>query len=122
LRSDLPDIMQLLYETYRGQIGHLRIITNGTLNQPKSSARKDSFVQAALMWADDFHIIIDKYPVDSDKSEAISDYLRGFNIDCEVRDYTNDLHCGGWVDFGDLTLKHSDTEGKLMFENCSVPR
>ncbi|MDR1377852.1 MAG: hypothetical protein LBJ36_02210 [Synergistaceae bacterium] len=122
LRIDLPDIMNFLYQTYREQIGHLRIITNGTLMPLKGSADRDSFVQAAIIWNDDFNIIIDKYPVDANKSEAVADYLHQYGVNSEVRDYTDDLHCGGWVDFGDLTLKYDDLGGKRMFEKCSVPR
>lgn len=113
LRVDLPQIMQMLYK-YRHRIEHIRLITNGTLMPP------NGFIQEWVRWGGE--IIIDKYPVKLDQSESIAAYLIENEINCEVRDYANNLHCGGWVDFGDYTLKHSAMEGIKMFEKCSVPR
>lgn len=36
----------------------------------------------------------------------------------EVRDYANDLHCGGWVDFGDFSRKCDGEGAKNFFRNA----
>ena len=122
LRIDLAEIISYLQVRYRNKIGHIRIITNGTMLPPDNVKNGFFFINEALPWRDDFFIIVDKYPVKFDKSDEIATYLKKAGIRHEIRDYTNNLHCGGWVDFGDLSLKHDDDEAKKLFKKCSVPR
>lgn len=115
LRKDLPQILQYLYDHYRGQIEKLRVTTNGTLLPP------EGFEEAAKLWENDFFLIIDHYEV-SQNAKKVSEIMEQAQIAHELRDYSGDLHCDGWVDYGDLTCKHSKEEARLVFQKCAVPK
>lgn len=115
LRKDLPEILTYIYSDFREQIGELRVTTNGTL------LPTDEFIESARLWGDDIFIIVDNYPV-SDKSEAVFNILKMADIPCEQRDYSEDLHCDGWVDYGDLTPKNNKKEATELFHKCMVPK
>ena len=115
LRNDLPEVIRYIYDHYRSQIGKIRVSTNGTLLPP------DGFVESAKLWEDDFFIIVDNYSV-SHKSKEVSEILKLTELAFELRDYSTDLHCDGWVDYGDFTLKHTKEEAKQIFKNCAVPK
>ena len=115
LHNDLPRVIKYLHEIYRSKIGKLRITTNGTTILPKG------FVEAAVLWGNDFHMIVDNYSV-SVKSKIVGELLSAADISYELRDYSNTLHCDGWVDYGDLTQKHDYDNAKLLFMKCSVPK
>ena len=124
IRNDLHSIMAQLRKCYRSQIGKLRLITNGTItiSQDKNNRYGNAFIEEAQKWGEDFYCIIDKYAVKSDKSKNISYIFGKAGIPHEIRDYTDHLHCGGWVDFGDFSYKHDDTAAEQLFKKCSVPR
>ena len=122
LRVDLAAIMAYLHTKYRKNIGQVRIITNSTVFPIDDKMNGYAFSVEAKKWGDDLFMILDRYSVASSKCDQISDYLKGIGIKHEIRDYASDLHCGGWVDFGDLSLKHDDQEAKQLFDKCAVPR
>lgn len=115
LRKDLPQFIRYIYDHHRGKIDQLRVTTNGTLLPP------DEFVKAAKLWGDAFFVIVDHYDV-SVKSQAVDALLNEAGILHELRDYSGDLHCDGWVDYGDLRRKHSDSEARKLFHKCVVPK
>lgn len=115
LRKDLPDILDYLYSNYRDKIGTVRVTTNGTLVPTMD------FVNVAIKWKENIDIIVDNYAV-SDKSEQAYHVLNDAGIPCELRDYSDKLHCDGWVDYGDISIKHTRKEAKRLFQKCMVPR
>lgn len=115
LRKDLPDFIAYMHNKYRERIGKLRITTNGTL-LPSVELRA-----AMQEWAENGFIIVDKYQV-SDKSEQVVEILQLSDIPCQLRNYSNDLHCDGWVDYGDLSLKHNNFDARNLFNKCAVPK
>ena len=122
LRDDLASIIANIRLRYRSQIGRIRIITNGTMYPMDDQKHNVCFMEEARKWGEDFYIIIDKYSVRQDISGKIHLLLCREKIPHEVRDYANDLHCGGWVDFGDFSRKCDGEGAKKLFQKCSVPR
>lgn len=115
LRKDLPDIMRYIHDRYFDHVDMLRVTTNGTLLPPSG------FIEAAGPWGDRFYCIIDRYAV-SRKSEEAGDMLAAAGVPHEIRDYSDTLHCDGWIDYGDFSLKHSDEEAQRLFSACMVPK
>lgn len=117
LRTDLAELLVFLRVNYKDKIGRCRIFTNGTLLPPQGE--KVDFYEEARLWGDSFSIVVDKYVV-STKCDKIAARLKNEEIAFDIRDYTDDLHCEGWADFGDLSLKHSDEEAFSLFQNCAA--
>lgn len=115
LRKDLAIILEYLRNNYFYKIDVVRVTTNGTKLLP------DGFIDEARKWANHIYVIVDNYAV-SDKSELVYHALKNAGIQCELRNYSTDLHCDGWVDYGDLSLKHSREEAKKLFQKCMVPK
>ena len=115
LRKDLADILDYLYLNYRQKIGMVRVTTNGTLLPP------EGFLQVMVKWGECTYVIIDHYAV-SKQCEKVYKQLQDAGIPCELRDYSDDVHCDGWVDYGDLSLKHTREEARNLFKKCIVPK
>lgn len=115
LRKDLADILYYLYFNYHHKIGMVRVTTNGTLLPP------EGFLQAMASWKDQAYVIVDHYAV-SKQCEIVYQKLQNAGIPSELRDYSEDIHCDGWVDYGDLSLKHTREEAKELFKKCLVPK
>lgn len=115
LRQDLTGILEYLHRQHASQINVVRVTTNGTMFAP------NGFVEAAIKWGKKIYIIVDNYTV-SDKSKAVYHTLKTAGIPCELRNYSTELHCDGWVDYGDLSLKHSEEDAKKLFKKCMVPK
>lgn len=115
LRRDLPQLIRCLYTQYGQRIGKLRLTTNGTLIPGAE------LLESLQLWGNRTHVIVDHYAVSSKFREAAG-CLEKAGLSFEVRDYSEDLHCDGWVDYGDFDKKY-DTEGaKRKFEECMVPK
>ena len=117
LRNDLAELLTFLRINYKDKMKRCRIFTNGTLLPSEVSA--SGFYEEAGRWGDDFSVVIDKYIV-SDKCDDIALRFKSEGIPFEIRDYTDNLHCDGWADFGDLTLKHTDTDAFSLYQKCAV--
>lgn len=115
LRNDLTDILDYLRVHYQSKVDMVRITTNGTMLPPTG------FIKSAAAWKSRIYVIVDNYAV-SDKSNVIYETLQKADIPCELRNYSTDLYCDGWVDYGDLSLKHSREDAKALFYKCMVPK
>jgi hypothetical protein len=116
-----PDLPRFLDEVrkYRNQIGVFGIITNG------NRLPSEELLQAMKAYGDTFHVLIDHYGPDvSVKAQALSDTLTEHGIANILRIYYGEAaHCGGWVDFGDLTQKKRDQQAaKALFAKCAYPQ
>ena len=115
IRRDLAAVLSHLRLHYNDRIDIVRVTTNGTI-LPSAA-----FISEAVRWGEKIYVIIDNYPV-SDKSNQIFAQLQDAAVPCELRDYSADLHCDGWVDYGDISLKHSQEEAQRIFKKCMVPK
>lgn len=115
LRKELPEFIRYIHNSHRNNINTLRITTNGTITIPTG------FLDAARLWGRNVYVIIDKYNI-STISDEIDSSLSDAGIPHEIRDYSNELHCGGWVDFGELSKKHNDFAAREVYNKCVVPK
>jgi len=116
----LDDIMRFFVQ-YTNQIGMLEILTNGTI------CPSEKLIDTMKQYEKGkFRVLVDNYGENlSVKVKEICTVLAEAGICCDVRNYTNeDPHCGGWVDFGDLTMqKHSSqAERELKYSKCAYPQ
>ncbi len=117
-----PALGELVEEIkkYRDRIDTFGIITNGTI------VPNEGLLKAVDGFGCHFHFLIDNYgPELSVKTEEIDALLTARGIDHIVRNYTEtDPHCGGFIDFGDLSVRRAETEedARRMFEKCAYPQ
>lgn len=119
LHPALADLIEDL-KRYREQIGTFGIITNGTI------VPSEKLLMAVEEFGCHFHFLIDNYGQNlSVKTEEIDTLLTARGIDHIVRNYTEDHpHCGGFVDFGDLSARKAWTEEEVRqrFAVCAYPQ
>ena len=105
---------------YRDRIDIFGVITNGSLVPSRE------VLDAAKGFGKKFHFLIDDYgPGLSAKTMEISALLDSQGIRYILRNYTPDNpHCGGWVDFGDLSEKKCGTqeEAEALYTKCAYPQ
>lgn len=105
---------------YKQQLDIFGVITNGGV------LPKDSLLQAAKDFGEPFHILIDDYgPEHSPQVPALIEQLKSYDIPYIWRHYSGqDAHCGGWVDFGDLTQKkcHTQQQAEALYARCAYPQ
>lgn len=105
---------------YREQIGIFGIITNGTI------VPSEKLLEAVDGFGCGFHFLIDNYGRElSVKAEEIDHLLTARGIEHIVRNYTDtNPHCGGFIDFGDLSVKKAQTEeeARRLFDKCAYPQ
>lgn len=123
LRDDFVEILTHLLN-YAGRIqNRIEIITNGSIIPEEkllSICRK--FV-CRNTGRQGIYFIVDNYgPSLSVHLEEIGEKLKLYGIPHELRDYYENLHCNGWVDFGDFSHKRSPEEAKELFEKCAFPK
>lgn len=112
----LPEFFNELYP-YREQIGLVKIVSNGSI------VPKKSLIDAVKGYGDKFFYFVDNYGKElSSQIPQIKKVLEEAGISHKIRDYySENLHCGGWVDFGDVRIKkHSKEEAKALFARCAV--
>ena len=113
-RADLPELIEFMMG-YKTQIGVLEVITNGTImpNQKLLKTMKKN--------ADKITVLVDNYGKLSPLAEDIGECLSKNGISNQVRTYFGENpHCGGWVDFGDYSLKHPTREEQIeLFKKCA---
>ncbi|TWH60038.1 Molybdenum cofactor biosynthesis enzyme [Desulfitobacterium sp. LBE] len=115
LRKDLSYFIHYIFDKHRDKIDKLRVTTNGTI------LPTNEFIEAAMLWGNSFYVIVDNYHV-SAKSKDVCRLFKEAGVPFELRDYSGDLHCDGWVDYGDFSRKHSNTEARQLFHKCMVPK
>lgn len=107
-------------EQYRGNLGTLELITNGTI------LPSEELLSAMAVWKNKLSVLVDNYgPTISLRVGEIHTLLSANGITHSVRNYTaEDPHCGGWVDFGDLTQKrhHTQEEQEQLYAKCAQPQ
>lgn len=114
----LGETVQYLAHTYPEKFSRLRLFTNGTIIP--SDRLCDVFKEVSVKKP--FSITIDDYGKHSPHVSGIADKLAAYNIDFVIRDYIHDIHCGGWVDLRDISLKNSEEEAKKIFSKCAIPQ
>lgn len=119
LYPNLPEVLSAI-EPHLSQTGSVEIITNGTI------VPSGEVLEAAGQLGDKFRFMIDNYGETlSKKVPQIECALELAGIHYMTRNYTNENpHCGGWVDFGDLTeQKHPSREAaKRLYAKCAYPQ
>lgn len=119
LYKQLPDFMEELLK-YSNQIGRFEIITNGTI------VPEEKLLNVVKKFKTTFsRFLVDNYGEGlSKKVDEIEDVLNNANIPFEVRNNNlEDMHCGGWVDFGSLDkVIHSPDETFRVFSKCVQPK
>ena len=122
IRTDIVDFFKYLLP-YKDRIySRVEIITNGSILPRKELLEVCQKFTREEGQGQGIYFIVDNYgPELSPKLYEIGDLLTQYNIPHELRDYYKDLHCDGWVDFGDFSLKRSPEEGKKLFQKCALP-
>lgn len=115
LRPDLYQLVRYLYGQYGPRIEKLRLTTNGTL------VPGEPLLESLRAWGERAYVIVDRYRVSAKTREAAR-RLRDAGIPYEVREYTDNPHCDGWVDYGDLSRKHGPEAARALFSRCMVPK
>ena len=117
IRSDLWEIIQHCYNYYEGIEQRLEIITNGSI------LPNDNLINVAKIFKEKIYFIVDYYGDElSPKCSEICKILNENDIPNEFRDYHDNLHCGGWVDFGNFEHKRDLEEAKVLYGKCSFPQ
>lgn len=105
---------------YSDHFGKMEIITNGT------TLPNTELLDTIKTYGDKFkRFLIDNYGEElSKKIPEFTSLLDEYKIPYAVRDYfSEDAHCGGWVDFGELSQKiHSRDEAVELFSKCAYPQ
>lgn len=105
---------------YRDRIDIFGVITNSGLIPGQD------VLDAAKRFGEKFHFLIDDYGSDlSVRAKETADLLDSQGIRYILRNYTPDNpHCGGWVDFGDLSEKKCRTreEAEALYAKCAYPQ
>lgn len=122
IRSDIAEIFEYLLP-YKDRIdSRIEIITNGSILPRKELLEVCKRFISQEDNRQGIYFIVDNYgPKLSPKLGEIGEILKEYNIPHELRDYYQDLHCDGWVDFGDFKLKRSREEAIELFQKCAFP-
>jgi sulfatase maturation enzyme AslB (radical SAM superfamily) len=93
------------------------LVTNGSLkiDEETLAALRDIGQKA--------RVIVDDYGEKLSKQARVNeDLLKNAGIRYELRDQYAIVHSGGWLDFSDLSLKHTQAEAKALFARCVCPQ
>lgn len=114
LNKNISDFIVYL-KTYSSQIDFIEVITNGTI------LPTENFIQACKEFGKIVLLVDDYGPNISRNAGKFVEVLVGHDISVKRRTYYGEnAHMGGWVDFGDLTLKNeSDEAAEELFSACA---
>lgn len=117
-RRDLPEFLKFLLK-FRNQFGRARIVTNGTIEIG------DELIDALQKFDAQADVLIDCYSFRGEllsvNAEKNMERLNGAGIACTLRKQSEqDLHCGGWVDFGDFTKTRSEEQTQKNYSSCAI--
>lgn len=118
LRTDLPELLDFLWN-YHEQFGRIRIITNGTVRVGENLCR------VLADYGKQADVLIDCYSngerLLSVHAAENASIFRAHGINCILREQSEqDLHCGGWVDFGDFRVPRSEEKTKENLQTCAI--
>ncbi len=117
--KELPEFLSELLK-YSEHYGKLEIHTNGVL------LPSTKLLEKIKSYGKKFdRVLIDNYGTDlSVNAVRVAEILKENNIPYSLRDYySENAHCGGWVDFGDLSQKiNSDEKSEKMYSLCNYPQ
>jgi organic radical activating enzyme len=113
IRKDLPDLLQYMLK-YREQFGRVRIITNGTLTLSNET------IEALKLYGRQADVLIDSYGDLSVNALRNATILSANGLIHIFRDQSSNDHFGGWVDFGDMSRRHSADEAKALYKKCAI--
>lgn len=117
LRNDLWKILEHCLRYYDNIEQRFEVITNGSI------LPKQELIEISNKFKERIYFIVDYYGMDlSPKCHEICKILKENGIPYELRDYYDNPHCGGWVDFGDFSHKRDLEEAKKLFAKCSFPQ
>ncbi len=118
LYKHLPNMIEFLME-YCNCFDQLEIYSNGTI------IPSDTLIEKIKQHGNKFRrFIIDNYGKNiSTKISIIKEKLDNYSIPYVIRDYcSDDMHCGGWIDYGSLTKPiHTYQESLELFSKCAYP-
>ncbi|MDR2507108.1 MAG: 4Fe-4S cluster-binding domain-containing protein [Candidatus Accumulibacter sp.] len=112
LRKDIFNVIRHISKYENQILKEIRITTNSTLI-PDSR-----LVESAKLFGDKMFFLVDDYGVYSKKTKEVEATLVAADINYRVRDYHDQLHGGGWVDFGDFSTEGSPEEGLEKYREC----
>jgi len=101
---------------YKDRIGiEMPIVTNGSI------IPSNDLIELLTQFGDKVHIIIDYYGEDkSTKVKDIVEVLEKKKIHYTVKDYSENLYYGGWIDlYGNYDLKHNLEESRILHSKCA---
>jgi hypothetical protein len=114
----LGDLLIYLCDTYNDKFDRVRIFTNGTVVPGNALCEVFRTISKKMK----FNITIDNYGKHSPKVNVIADKLKSYEVAYDVRDYSDALHCGGWVDLLDITRKHDPASARELYQKCAIPQ
>jgi hypothetical protein len=117
MHEDLSDIIACAMR-YEKQFGKLELITNGTL------LPNDTKLKAFINAKNKLEIMVDDYGAVSQKASELDKLLEKEGLRHRVRNYSGEnIHCGGWIDFGDLTRRLSSPEEiSAHYKSCAYSK
>ena len=115
MHPELPEILDEL-SAYKGRIGLLELLTNGTLLPKPRLLEK--------LRDNNVDILVNNYGGHlSVKVEKLVEAFKSYGITYRLREQNEDeRYFGGWVDISDLTRKErDDADTKALFGKCVYP-
>jgi len=115
LYKEFTDVIRYIFK-YADKIGvEMPVVTNGSI------IPSDELIESLALFGDKAHVIIDYYGADySPKAKDIVTALDNRNVRYTVKDYSENLYCGGWIDlYGNYELKHNLEDSKKLYDKCA---
>lgn len=118
LYRELPELMEELLR-FKEQFKYMDIYSNG------ASVPSIELLEVLKKYGEKFRrALIDDYGEPSSKVSEAAAMFNEYQISYEIRDYyTENLHCGGWIDYGSADSPiHTKEEAENLFSKCAYPQ
>lgn len=116
LYKPLPEVLQHIC-TYNDKIELFSFVTNGSIKfNPEVLAGLQAIGRKVRVIVDDYGPELSKHAKEN------AELLENNAIRYELRDQYKNIHADGWLDFSDLSLKHTKDEAKKLFAQCVCPQ
>lgn len=116
LFKQLPALLEHI-NRYNDRFELFSMVTNGSIKF------SDEMLAALKAIGIKVRVIVDDYGPELSKNARLNaQMLNDAGIRYELRDQFENIHSDGWLDFSDLSLKHSVDEAKAMFAKCVCPQ
>jgi hypothetical protein len=117
----------LIYKPLPQMLGHIArygdrfelfsLVTNGSIKiGEKTLAALQNIGQKVRVIVDDYGWKLSR------QAQVNEDLLENAGIRHERRDQYANVHSDGWLDFSDLSLKHTPSEARALFAQCVCPQ